>query len=104
MRISDWSSDECSSDLDEFPEYAQNVLANPGSLLDFLEKRRHLIEIDSNAERLLSSALGALPSNLRRRLDRKSVVEGTSGSGRVDLGRRLIHDKQHYDRRGRDVS
>lgn len=53
---------------DEFREQARDVLQEPGVLLDYLEQRRHLAEIDSNAEVMLSNALGAMPRNLRRRM------------------------------------
>lgn len=53
---------------DEFREHARGVLENPGGLLDYLEQRRHLTEIDTSAEGLLADALEAMPRNLRKRM------------------------------------
>src|SRR3546814_20750618 len=99
MRISDWSSDVCSSDLDR--------------LLGDLAQRDHRIFIAIAIERQIGAARD-LPRTPRgeqheiepvgdfvdaifdrdARQDRKSVVEGKSVSVRVDLGGRRIIKKK----------
>src|SRR3546814_14134686 len=94
MRISDWSSDVCSSDL-----ITQNKTRPPtfvlfGTRLDELPEsyRRYLV----NGIRK-ELGFGAVPVRLTLRSakkDRKSVVSGKSVSVRVDLGgRRIIKQK-----------
>ena len=53
---------------DEFQKIAGQVLDNPGALLDHVEARRLLPEIDERAEELLADALSAMPANLKRRI------------------------------------
>src|SRR3546814_12057749 len=110
MRISDWSSDVCSSDLepllgvvecrDEGVELVESLL--PGAPLvgepaigQLQRTRRQLIGPPSSLlagdaeRRLLQHA-----ELLRERRDRKSVVSGKSVSVRVDPdGRRIIKKK-----------
>src|SRR3546814_15759952 len=106
MRISDWSSDVCSSDLPR-PAVAAAVSGGPDSLAltfllhDWLAERGgrlatftvdHGLRPDSARE---AASVGRL---LRRHgiADRKSVVEGKSVSVRVDLGgRRIIKNKKY---------
>src|SRR3546814_6183574 len=80
MRISDWSSDVCSSDLGR-------------RLFAALVARRQAprLRLDRGRQR---PALGALDG--WRRGDRKSVVSGKSVSVRVDLGGRRIIKKKPY--------
>src|SRR3546814_20178785 len=99
MRISDWSSDVCSSDLDD-------------AQLDALAVREHgatqtLVNWDKIAARVVDvngrhgisgallpfSAEGAV--RVVDALDRKSVVSGQSVSVRVDLGGRRIIKKKN---------
>src|SRR3546814_11324576 len=103
MRISDWSSDVCSSDL-----LAQPVLGggrgraahrdrdadalHPGRARARLERG----EIGTHGEaarRIVRLIEGAYPFE-HPELDRKSVVEGKSVSVRVDLGGRRIYKKK----------
>src|SRR3546814_11311130 len=91
MRISDWSSDVCSSDLASFIAHAAAVGIAAGG------HRRHLRRI----ERLFRRRCPAeQPSGigdhiLRPRPQRKSVVEGKSVSVRVNPGcRRTINTKK----------
>src|SRR3546814_7808623 len=113
MRISDWSSDVCSSDLSHVLARAvgldmvaagwkptvENYLgrvAKPRILMEVAEAKDdqtaglidHLKKGDMarEAERLLADA-DWLP-------DRKSVVEGKSVSGRVDIGGSRINKKK----------
>src|SRR3546814_12424827 len=88
MRISDWSSDVCSSDL-MLEHYA--VIARWNDLADALVAR-----YGGLAERLVmylaEDSIRADRSTLPR--DRKSVVSGKRVSVRVDLGgRRIIKTK-----------
>src|SRR3546814_17852126 len=103
MRISDWSSDVCSSDLaDRVQHEIEPVLARrPVHQLDHHvggagqegeEYRRGEGDIDGIADEARVT-----------QQERKSVVKGTSGAGRVDFGgRRSIKKKKkqrEYDRR-----
>src|SRR3546814_9418898 len=89
MRISDWSSDVCSSDLS-----ARRV--RPGRVvLAFrraqAECRTALADPDALPQRQSDKA-----GNRRDQEDRKSVVSGKSVSVRVDLGgRRIIKKKKN---------
>src|SRR3546814_17730972 len=108
MRISDWSSDVCSSDLDD-PELYRKINAlipnlviqaeedGPGDFsVDEKAKQVHLTEDGhEKVENLMrvSQLLGEEDSLYDA--DRKSVVEGKSVAIRVDLGgRRSIKKKQ----------
>src|SRR3546814_13780173 len=93
MRISDWSSDVCSSDL--VAEVPRGALFAEGPA----DRRRHprLRHDRRRRPRPARPARRARPEAdagpLRRRLhgedeDRKSVVQGKSGSERVDPGGR----------------
>src|SRR3546814_19169566 len=99
MRISDWSSDVCSSDLSAFDRHDISI-AMLASLVQSIEKS---IEIYNLMER--DRRLGGLPAVIRQRIalathgkpvDRKSVVEGKSVSVRVDLGGRRSIKKKRY--------
>src|SRR3546814_12208599 len=80
MRISDWSSDVCSSDLkfhigDSLQRHG--VTGSGG--------HRQILNVGQIFAALLSN--GHTDGNLPvRERDRKSAVEGKSGSVRVDLG------------------
>ncbi len=51
-----------------FEGVAEQVMADPGTLLDMLDAKRLLPEIDDRAEAMLSEALVVMPKNLRRRM------------------------------------
>lgn len=53
---------------DDFAVLAGKVMEDPGAVLDALAARRLLPEVDAEAEALLSSALEAMPKELRRRV------------------------------------
>src|SRR3546814_17161008 len=100
MRISDWSSDVCSSDL------AVELGFGPGDFLDELgggEQGALLAveELAGDPRVELTTRFGLLGraepcEGLRRDHDRKSVVSGKSVSVRVDLGgRRLLNTKTY---------
>src|SRR3546814_11705304 len=94
MRISDWSSDVCSSDLPESVEATHRQSPSCRVL------EQHLVDC------VLRTRQGSECAELCRRvggdrervagLDRKSVVQGTSVSVRVGLGgRRMIKTKNY---------
>src|SRR3546814_19214078 len=98
MRISDWSSDVCSSDL--FPQLLVRgaslaALTSVGQdIVQALFARAHVhaFPVSSRsrsatlrAASILRLCLGISP---RSAADRKSVVEGKSGSVRVEFGGR----------------
>ncbi|MCV0383398.1 MAG: patatin-like protein [Erythrobacter sp.] len=52
----------------DFADAAQDVLSDPGSMLDLLAERRGLPDVDDRAEEMLATALEAMPKDLKRRL------------------------------------
>src|SRR3546814_16952280 len=100
MRISDWSSDVCSSDLPlrgdvvrrGFGGEHRDVGAGVGPEGDGPERRLHMAATLPAGR----DAIAQVDRAVRRRAgDRKSVVEGKRVSVRVDLGgRRLIKKKR----------
>src|SRR3546814_12542069 len=106
MRISDWSSDVCSSDL-----YFQGLFATalePGELITAVHfpvpKRAAYVKFEQPASlfALIGVFVAQFDDNVRVAItgggngDRKSVVKGKSVSVRVDLGgRRIIKTKKH---------
>src|SRR3546814_13767465 len=110
MRISDWSSDVCSSDL------ARQRGTEPA-----LFHRRRVVAIratggdaaprsgraEDHLPRVRTGIAGRRTRDRRRSaaLDRKSVVSGKSVSVRVDLGgRRIIKKKKITTQSNRSVS
>src|SRR3546814_16728985 len=103
MRISDWSSDVCSSDLER----------DAGNCGQYDEPGSHRAK--SSGDTLTPRWPAAAPgrdttvSSPRRsqgvtRADRKSVVEGKGVSVRVDIGgRRIIKKKRHIDVQDKDT-
>src|SRR3546814_20572163 len=98
MRISDWSSDVCSSDLNEVRDLGQRAdgaLAVLGGVADVLDvgaddRREPRGQGVDHRARIVDAQGG-----LRHVGDRKSVVSGKSVSVRVDLGgRRIIKKKK----------
>src|SRR3546814_6939692 len=85
MRISDWSSDVCSSDLRRVPV---QVSSGEGGENDAQDLPLALARRRARAARRGGHSLGP------RREDRTSVVKGKSVSVRVDLGGRRIIKKQ----------
>src|SRR3546814_18577641 len=74
MRISDWSSDVCSSDLEA-------------------EQGRRGVRVELHADAVVGEIEAAEGGDQAVGGDRKSVVEGKSVSVRVDLGGRRIIKK-----------
>src|SRR3546814_12540117 len=89
MRISDWSSDVCSSDLPEFLIEAETLLAKSEECLSHLQ----LINNDKDAIDCMLSTLLKLANKADALADRKSVVKGKSVSVRGDLGGRRVITK-----------
>src|SRR3546814_19689385 len=96
MRISDWSSDVCSSDLPEdLTRVALGVVANvQGAVSGTGQIRWDRNSVSSDGrfgtqDMSLAAAFGPVTG-----LDRKSVVEGKSVSVRVDLGGRRNSKKK----------
>src|SRR3546814_14338353 len=98
MRISDWSSDVCSSDLQthlregwhgsghgDAPKESCSASRSASTRPDSCRARMNGGPPSTGAWCL---ATGCRRQHRRRRLDRKSVVEGKRVSGRVDLGGR----------------
>src|SRR3546814_2490885 len=93
MRISDWSSDVCSSDLDT-DITALGAQVDDAHLFDGLDEGigtavhdRHFAGIHLDDDIVDAECVKG---------DRKSVVEGKSVSVRVDLGGRRIIKKTRY--------
>src|SRR3546814_13080235 len=95
MRISDWSSDVCSSDLVEVLHIGGDAVEQP------VEAARPMPGTGRGADlRQPAFTPGALAEQGvalegEARGDRKSVVEGKSVSVRVDLGGRSIITKKN---------
>src|SRR3546814_15300735 len=91
MRISDWSSDVCSSDLHD-----RQRVVDLGERAEVVVERRHAsphVRGDaSHRQRLVTVPVHQCERGFE---DRKSVVSGKSVSVRVDLGgRRIIKKKK----------
>src|SRR3546814_17165450 len=105
MRISDWSSDVCSSDLlhgssDKFrtivgPDVSWRAAGDE----QVSQRRQHvlMLELTGNDQRQALPA-GLVDDREDAELDRKSVVEGKSVSVRVDLGGRSVIKKKKKEK------
>src|SRR3546814_17553794 len=91
LRISDWSSDVCSSDLTHRHRLADRGRPGDGACAGAFARHR------ANGERwqwIACRPALAVPAD-RRQGDRKSVVQGKRVSVRVDFGgRRIIKKKK----------
>src|SRR3546814_20327773 len=88
MRISDWSSDVCSSDL-----VRDGAITHEDSLGNKGRTEAGDVQVMSAGSGVRHAEYNREPETTRI-LDRKSVVEGKSVSVRVDLGgRRIIKQK-----------
>src|SRR3546814_14239470 len=113
MRISDWSSDVCSSDLRALQEEESGLVVNLATALLLAGDKAALEDLDrrygtamAGSPRAETFALlagegaGTAVSSIADKLgDRKSVVSGQSVSVRVDLGgrRSLKKKKKNYN-------
>src|SRR3546814_13234331 len=108
MRISDWSSDVCSSDLILVENYKVGNLARYGLGYDDLKESHPGIiycsitgfgQTGPYAPRAGYDYLAQGMGGIMSLTDRKSVVEGKSVSVRVDLGgRRILKKKKTHER------
>src|SRR3546814_20096845 len=110
MRISDWSSDVCSSDLDrslaDAPEGGGPIRAGHARLHAQPRQGARGHEDDGAFARGeedregtgdLRSAVGEAPGGARLRKDRKSVVSGKSVALRLEFGGcRYLQKKNHH--------
>src|SRR3546814_12443002 len=93
MRISDWSSDVCSSDLDQ--HHRGLSLQEPCA---WRSAERHLVQqvvYFSCGLPMMPGSVHSIGIPLSSSGDRKSVVSGKSVSVRVDLGGRRIIQKKY---------
>src|SRR3546814_15279504 len=81
MRISDWSSDVCSSDLHGRRCRQMSAIPDPDDAADLLRVLGHGVRL-----RLMTALVEGERSVGDLETDRKSVVYGKSVSVRVDLG------------------
>src|SRR3546814_15653662 len=104
MRISDWSSDVCSSDLNSYQKHSEYIVQH-SDLQGFSQTDKLILAalLRLHRGKFAATSTAGLPEEWRepvRRLaiiDRKSVVEGKSVSARVDLGgSRIIKKKNTY--------
>src|SRR3546814_20848971 len=90
LRISDWSSDVCSSDLPPAPQAPARRRILPRRTAE--SAKRSIATPKFTA--LSARSARQYRSSFQRAKDRKSVVQGKSVSVRVDLGcRRIINKK-----------
>src|SRR3546814_2310192 len=97
MRISDWSSDVCSSDLHRHAELAAQLVDQLLQVALFLRVQAGGRLVQHQQARLGDHAARDLQPPLVPvgQVDRESVVEGKSVAVRVDLGgRRIIKKKK----------
>src|SRR3546814_20231717 len=102
MRISDWSSDVCSSDLPVAPDHVAEFLSRARGRAECGSDVGRRLAVDEAGDRRRRGADGGRQSGTAAAMadqlldarpggDRKSVVSGKSVSVRVELGgRRLI--------------
>src|SRR3546814_14803001 len=106
MRISDWSSDVCSSDLAERHHARPRGRGTDGAWRGRCGQRAGRAR-QQGADIGVAVAAGVALDGLDvgpERIDRTSVVEGTSVSVRVDLGgRRSIKTKTTKENRTEEI-
>src|SRR3546814_1898128 len=94
MRISDWSSDVCSSDLTAEQQIPVAAAQLPPQQGRSHRRQQHRANFRNHGG-LTQIHRVALDQDARAQGDRKSVVSGKSVSVRVDLGGRRIIQKTH---------
>src|SRR3546814_19290906 len=99
MRISDWSSDVCSSDLDLLQAFDTAARIHDGASIALPPDSGDGAGADTSAKHpaLRQVAVAAAAQDERRLAlrDRKRVVNGESVSARIDLdGRRILQKKK----------
>src|SRR3546814_15199735 len=125
MRISDWSSDVCSSDLEQRRALRRPVARRSGAVPFAGDKDERFARVriaprglpqrqnvaarrvdrasrrDRFVQQVADIGVGEQPAQNQ---DRKSVVSGTSMSVRVDLGGRRIIKKKIYNKRNNTLN
>src|SRR3546814_21075973 len=96
MRISDWSSDVCSSDLVRNFRSDLSIAGESSLTLPALIAAMRDLPRDADAIAARRARLTEASARLRR--DRKSVVSGKSVLVRVDLGGRRISKRNKAER------
>src|SRR3546814_13796874 len=94
MRISDWSSDVCSSDLVVLDDGADGIADDMEGMLAVV-----VVGADTLDDQVLEGPVGRDDMEALEQRDRKSVGWGKSVSVRVDLGGRRIIKKKINVRR-----
>src|SRR3546814_17948644 len=99
MRISDWSSDVCSSDLKQRPVPPHRDDDEPGralptEIVEVLDRNMTLLRPTFTAGHRVEGWSNDDYAVMWQTIDRKSVVWGKSVSVRVDLGGRRIIKKK----------
>src|SRR3546814_18961927 len=96
MRISDWSSDVCSSDLSRMAAIAPVASGTSASVLKAAAPCQRAKRRPEDGV-LVDSVMGVLRACGKRSLyaDRNSVVQGKSVSVRGDLGGRRINQHKN---------
>src|SRR3546814_19044441 len=101
MRISDWSSDVCSSDLEFGADTMPQTSDNLAEEFQITREQADTFALASQQKYAAAKADGFFDGEIKPvtytagRKDRKSVVQGKSVSVRVDLGgRRIIKKKK----------
>src|SRR3546814_19738038 len=90
MRISDWSSDVCYSDLQVIRDFVRSLMDEATGKSRLIEPPKHV-----NADLLAVYPMGDPHFGMYAwKADRKSVVSGKSVSVRVDIGGRRIIKKK----------
>src|SRR3546814_13649411 len=100
MRISDWSSDVCSSDLFiSKNSHRGNMQVGGFQICAEISANCDLMEDVSmaTAKKAAKKAVKKAPAKKAKKVDRKSVVQGKSVSVRVDPGGRRIIKKKNTD-------
>src|SRR3546814_16464375 len=95
MRISDWSSDVCSSDLDNFHRCPRSTKWRRGSH-GALGKNPHDCRLRCAPECYLR-AFARLRRHERRKPPQRGAVPGLIGSGRAKIGRRSCWERECQD-------
>src|SRR3546814_13211646 len=95
MRISDWSSDVCSSDLLVLADHAARIAAVGAGLgAEIQGMRGHAQRQPGGVDDIVEHDVGQ--RDFRGREEWKSVVSGKSVSVRVDIGGRCISKNKTY--------
>src|SRR3546814_20699796 len=105
MRISDWSSDVCSSDLIVLFGTVAAAGIRTLAQVEYRNNMNLIIVATSIGFGMIPIAAPSFYHHFPAWLDRKSVVKGQSVSARVDLGgRRSINKKTVHTDNSRDAS